>query len=422
MSFRVDQVRDRFPSLETHDNHRHRVYLDNPGGTQVPQYVLDRMQDYFIRSNANRGGAFRTSLTTDALLIEAREAVADFLNAPSPEEIVFGSNMTTLTFSLSQALRSWIEPGDEIIITRLDHDANISPWLRLAEDCGALIRWLDFNISDCTLRMDQLANLLNSRTRIVAVGHASNVVGTINPVSQIADLAHGYGALVFVDAVHSSPHSPIDVQDMNADLLVISAYKFFGPHLGILWGKREILDRLRAYKVRPALDHPPDKFETGTQSYEAIAGTIGALEHLAWIGQMFGNAFATGFPHFTDRRLELHTGMASIKAYEQELSAHLIDGLKRITGVNVLGITNSDHLEFRVPTISFTLERHHPRTVVDKLATNNIFVWDGHHYAIEIVAQLGLAESGGMVRVGAVHYNTIDELDKLLEIVAKLAH
>lgn len=421
MSFNVNQVRAHFPALAAEDDGIQRVYLDNPGGTQVPQWVLDGMQDYLMRSNANRGGAFRTSLSTDALLHEAREAMADFINAPSPDEIVFGLNMTTLTFMLSHALGCWLEPGDEIIITHLDHDANIAPWLRIAQERGAVIRWLDFNPYDCTLSMEQFERLLSTKTRLVAIGYASNAVGTINPVKHMAHLAHAAGALVFVDAVQYVPHGPTDVQDMSIDFIVCSAYKFFGPHLGAMWGRWELLDRIPAYKVRPAGENPPDKLETGTQSHEAIAGTVGALKYLEWVGEQFGDEFSSQFPAFTKRRLHLHSGMAAIRAYEQVLSAHLIAGLERITGARVWGITDPARLGQRVPTISFTIEGLHPREISERLAEQNIFVWDGHYYAVEVMGRLGLANTGGMVRIGAVHYNTTDELDTLLEKVAELA-
>ena len=421
MIFDVDKIRARFPSLSMNDDGRQRVFLDGPGGTQVPQCVLNRMQDYLIRSNSNVGGSFRTSVSTDNLLLETRAAMADFINAPLPSEIVFGSNMTTLTFSLSRALGHWMQPGDEIIITHLDHDANVVPWIQLAQDRNLVIRWLDFHPNDCTLRMDRYESLLSSKTRLVAVGYASNAVGTINPVREMADMAHGAGALVFVDAVQYMPHGPTDVEALSADFLVCSAYKFFGPHLGALWGRSELLNQLPAYNVRPAGDQSPDKFETGTQSYEAIAGTLGALEHIEWVGQQFGDAFTSEFPEFTDRRLNLHIGMAAIKAYEHGLSAHLTSGLDHLTGVKVWGITDPSRFRYRVPTVSFTIEGIHPRAVTDRLAENNIFVWDGHNYAVEIMEQLGMASTGGMVRVGSVHYNHTDELDCMLDIVAQLA-
>lgn len=397
-----------------------RVYLDNPGGTQLPQSAFERMQHYLLHQNANSGGVFRTSVETDWLLCESRHAMADFLNAPSNREIVFGANMTSLTFALSHAMKHWLEPRDEIIVTRLDHDGNIAPWLHLAEDSGARIRWLDFNPSDCTLNMNELERLLTDKTRLLAINYASNAVGTINPVQLMAGLARAAGAMVFVDAVQYVPHAPVDVQTLGADFLICSPYKFFGPHLGVLWGRYDLLDRLHTYKVRPAGELPPQKFETGTQSHEGQAGTLGALEHLAWVGSQFGAEFKGQFPEFTGRKLLLHSGMAAIKAYEQTLSTRLIDGLRQIPGVRIWGITDTQRTDERVPTVAFTMDRHSPRSIAERLAKHNIFVWDGHYYAVEVMERLALAHSGGMVRVGPVHYNTIQELDSLLEVLTVL--
>jgi cysteine desulfurase family protein (TIGR01976 family) len=380
------------------------------------------MQHYLLYQNANRGGAFRTSVETEQIIHEARLAMSDFLNATSEHEIVFGANMTNLTFAISHALKHWLEPNDEIIVTRLDHDGNVSPWLRLAEDTGATIRWLDFNPVDCTLKLDELEGLLTYNTRLLAIGYASNSVGSINPVQQMTSLAHEAGAIVYVDAVQYAPHAPIDVQTLGADFLICSAYKFFGPHQGVLWGRYDLLDKLPAYKVRAAGDQPPDKFETGTQNHEGQAGTLGALQHLAWIGSQFGNKYSSQFPEFKERKLQLHTGMAAIKAYEQTLSAHLINGLQHIPGVRIWGITDPQQLGERVPTVAFTMERHAPQAIAECMGKHNIFVWDGHYYALDTVDRIALAHTGGMVRVGPAHYNTVNELDKFLELLAQLQH
>lgn len=417
--FDVQRVRARFPALGLTDNGAARIYLDNPGGTQMPQAALERMHHYLLHQNANRGGAFRTSAETDRLLRESRRAMADFLNAPSDREIVFGANMTSLTFALSHALKHWLQPEDEIIVTRMDHDGNIAPWLRLAEDADARIRWLDFNPPDGTLNMDELEGLLTDKTRLLAIGYASNAVGTISPVQRMAALAHAAGAMVFVDAVQYAPHAPVDVQTLGADFLICSPYKFFGPHQGVLWGRYDLLDRLPAYKIRPAAEQPPHKFETGTQNHEGQAGTLGALEHLAWVGSQFGMEFDGQFPEFTERKLQLHSGMAAIKAYEQTLSAHLINGLRQIPGVRIWGITDPQRLDERVPIVAFTISGHSPRAIAELMGEHNIFVWDGHYYAVEVVERLALAHSGGMVRVGPAHYNTVQELDRLLEVLAK---
>ena len=291
----LSPVRSQFPALALRDAGRPAVYFDGPGGTQVPQRVVDAMGRYLIHANANHGGAFRTSRESDAILAAAHEAMADLLNAPSAREIVFGANMTTLTFALSRAIGRELVPGDEIIITRLDHDADRAPWLALAE-LGVIVHEIDFDPADCTLRLDELAAKLNERTKVVAVGYASNAVGTVNPIAQIAEMAHSVGAWLWVDAVHYAPHGPIDVQALDCDFLVCSPYKFFGPHAAAVWGRYDLLDRLRAYKVRPAGNLPPDKFETGTQSHEAQAGTLAAVEYLAELGEEFGASFCRPVP------------------------------------------------------------------------------------------------------------------------------
>ena len=386
----------------------------------MPQPALDRIHYYLTHQYANSGGVFRTSLETDQMLHDSRRAMADFLNAPSEDEIIFGPNMTSLTFTLSNVLKYWIHPNDEIIVTRLDHDANISPWLHLAEDVGARIRWIDFNTPDCRLNIDELEAILTDKTRLIAIGLASNSVGTINPVHKIASLARAYDVLIYVDAVQYAPHAPIDVQTLGVDFLTCSPYKFFGPHQGVLWGRYDLLDRLPAYKVRPAQEQPPHKFETGTQSHEGRAGTLGALEYLAWVGTQFGDKFRNQFPDFQERTLKLHAGMAAIQSYEQTLSKHLINGLKNIPGTTIWGITDTHRLDERVPTVTFTMNGHNPRVIAERMAKQNIFIWDGHYYAVETAERLGLDRSGGMVRVGMAHYNTIQELDRLLECLHRL--
>jgi cysteine desulfurase family protein (TIGR01976 family) len=392
-----------FPALsQTHDG-KPVVFFDNPGGTQCPQMVIDAVADYLVSHNANHGGAFATSLRSDAMLHDAHQAMADMLGAASADEIVFGANMTTLTFSVSRALGRMLSPGDEIVITRLDHDANISPWLLLARDTGAVVRWVDIRKEDCTLNMDDLEGQISSKTKIVATGYASNAVGTINDVKTIVEMAHAVEALTYIDAVQYAPHGPIDVQALGCDFLVCSAYKFFGPHVGILYGKLDLLDRLSAYKVRPADDHPPYKFETGTLNHEGIAGTRAAIEYLAQLAGGGGT-----------RRQRIVAGMTAIRQYEQTLSTRLISGLRRIKGLKIWGITDLAQLDRRVPTVSFTLEGHSPREVAEYLGRRGIFVWDGNYYALAVMERLGLEPTGGMVRVGPVHYNTEDEIDRLL--------
>lgn len=420
MSFDLTRVRSQFPSLHITDNGKPRIFLDNPGGTQVAKPVVDRMNHYLLHNNANHGGAFRTSIDSDEVLHEAHAAMADMLNAASPDEIIFGANMTTLTFAVSRALGRWLKPGDEIVVTRLDHDADITPWTMMAEDRGAVVRWVDIREEDCTLDMADFESQINERTKIVACGYASNAVGTINDIQNVIGMAHAVKALVFVDAVQYAPHGPIDVQKLDCDLLACSAYKFFGPHVGIVYGKYDLLDRLQAYKVRPADNKPPYKFETGTQNHEGLAGTLGAVEYLAWLGEEFGRNFGSQFNGMSGRRLKVHAGMAASLLYERQLSERLINGLSQIPDLKIWGITNLNQLDRRVPTVSFTLKGWAPRKIAEKLAEQNIFVWDGNYYALEIMERLKLQEGGGMVRVGAAHYNTLDEVDRLVEVVRGL--
>jgi cysteine desulfurase family protein (TIGR01976 family) len=409
----ITAIRAQFPALSQTLGGRPVVFLDNPGGTQVPRAVIEAMTDYLTNRNANHGGAFATSQRSDAILEEAHAAVADLLNAASADEIIFGPNMTTLTFSISRALAREIGPGDEIVVTRLDHDANIAPWLLIAEDRGAMVRWADFNPEDCTLDMAGLRDLLNERTKIVAVGYASNATGTVSDVATIIRWAHDVGALVFVDAVHFAPHGLIDVQALGCDFLACSAYKFFGPHVGVLYGRRELLERLRAYKVRPAQDVPPGKFETGTQNHEGIAGTLAAIVYLAGLGEKYGAPYAVGFPGFAGRRLHLRTGRAAVQLCERTLSAALLAELGALPGVRIHGITDPARLDRRVPTVSFTWDGRHPRQIATALGEQGIFVWDGNYYALAVTQRLGVEERGGMVRVGAAHYNTVDEIARL---------
>ncbi len=427
MPFDVAAVRAHFPALAASPGDAARVFFDNPGGTQVPQRVVDRMADYLVRCNANHGGAFPTSVASDAILDAAHAALADLLNC-RPDEIVFGANMTTLTFSVSRALGRRLQPGDEIVVTRLDHDANIAPWLLLAEDRGAVIRWVDIDTADCTLNGRDLEALITPRTKIVAVGYASNAVGTINDVTAITQRAHAVGAWVYIDAVQYAPHGVVDVRALDCDFLVCSAYKFFGPHVGALYGKFALLDELRAYKVRPATDTPPGKWETGTQNHEGLAGVLGAVEYLEWLGQSDGGRTPAGFPSLTrpvttaspERRAALVHGLTALGDYERALGARLIAGLQTIRGLQVHGIVDPARSAWRVPTVSFTVDGWHPRKVAEHLAEHQIYVWDGNYYALAIAERLGVQARGGMVRVGLAHYNTAAEVDQLLEALEGL--
>ncbi len=416
-TFDPTHIRARFPALAERDEHgQPLIFFDGPGGTQVLQSVIDAMSDYLVRRNANVHAPFLTSRRTDETLTAAHQALADFLNAPSPDEIVFGPNMTTLTFALSRALGRLWQPGDEVIVTRLDHDANVAPWLALQER-GIVIRWWDIEPTDCTLPLSQLEELLSPRTRLVAVGGASNAVGTVNPIAAVVERAHAVGAWVFVDAVHLAPHFPIDVQALGCDFLACSAYKFYGPHVGILWGRYELLDRIPAYKVRPAEDHPPGKWMTGTQNHEGLAGTTAAIAYLAWLGETFGHDYVKQFPHLSGRRLALKTGLAVIGAYERELFRHLLEGLRTIPGLTLYGIGEPTRLHERAPTAAIRLACLSPQEASARLAAHGIATYAGHFYAVHLIERLGLSEHGGVLRVGLSHYNTHAEVDRLLELL-----
>lgn len=409
-------VRGQFPALE-----RDVIFFDNPGGTQIARPAVERMTDYLYHHNANHGGAFATSIESDALLEEAHSAMADMLCASRPEEIVFGNNMTTLTLHISRSLaRTW-QPGDHIVVTRLDHDANYTPWILAAEDRGVNVIQVDFHPEDGTLDMAEMQRAMEVKPRLVAVGYASNALGTINPVKEITAMAHAAGALVYIDAVQYAPHGAIDVQDLDADFLVCSSYKFFGPHAGILYGKYELMNELRAYKVRPAPNSLPGKFETGTQNHEGIAGVLGTVEYLEWLGQTFGGSFARIYgERYIGRRLHLKQAMAVMHAAEMPVSQTLLDMLLKTPGVTVYGLTDAARMEERVPTYAFRLQGWHPRQVAEALAKKNIYVWDGNYYALSVTERLGLEDSGGMVRVGPVHYNTVDEVWKFGEALRRL--
>lgn len=415
MNYDINEIRSHFPSLASG-----AIFFDNPGGTQVSQAVIDAMIAYYTTANANTHGAFETSRRTDETIAAGRAALADFLNARSSNEIIFGANMTTLTFNIARALGRWLNPGDEIIVTHLDHDADISPWLALQER-GAVVKWVDIHADDCTLDMADFEKHLSTKTRIVAVGGASNAVGTMNDLKTIIALAHMAGALVFVDAVHLAPHAPIDVQDLDCDLLACSVYKFYGPHAGVLYGKLDLLERIQPYKVRPAANNPPDKFETGTANHEAIAGSRAAIDYLASLGETYGGAFADQFKQFGGRRLHLKTALAAIKQYEQELFVRMMRGLRDIPGITIYGITDFARFDYRTPTVAFTLKNKTPRAIAEQLGRENIYVWDGNYYALALMDRLQLEESGGAVRVGLGHYNSADEVERFLEVMRMIA-
>ncbi len=413
-------IRSQFSALAQQVNGQPAVFLDAPGGTQVPQRVIEAMADYLARSNSNSHGAFETSRRTDEIVKQAHTAVADLLGCRA-EEVVFGSNMTTLTFAMSRAIAREMKPGDEIIVTNLDHDANVAPWTALEEQ-GAVIRVADIHPEDCTLDMEGLLGLLNERTKLVAVGFASNSVGSINDVAAITKAAHQAGALSFVDAVHYAPHGPIDVREIGCDFLVCSAYKFFGPHVGALYGKAEHLERLRPYKVRPASDEIPDRWETGTQNHEGLAGTAAAVDYLADLGSRFGTATeATLSGACSERQRLLLTGMGAIQRYERELAGQLVKGLLAIEGLQFYGIREISRFGQRAPTVSVRLNGHHPRATAQYLGDQGIFVWDGNYYAVSLSERLDVEATGGMVRIGLAHYNTPGEIERVVEALSTLA-
>ncbi len=452
-SFDPAALRPQFPALSARQDGRPVVFLDGPGGTQVPQRVIDAVADYYRHSNANTHGAFATSIRSDTILEEAHAALADLLGAASPAEVKLGQNMTSLTFALSRSIARVLRPGDEVVISRLDHEANRGPWIAAAADAGATVREIAVDTATCTLDLGSLDAVLSERTRLVAVGFASNAVGTVNPVAEIVRRAHAVGAWTFVDAVHYAPHGLLDVAGLGSDFLACSAYKFFGPHVGILWGRAELLDTLPAYRVRPA----SDRWETGTQNHEGIAGTLAAVEYLAEVGERFGAAEAgpgadaeagpgadaeagAGAEAGTEartggagagpqgaagvgssRRARLTAAMRAIEAYERELSARVLTGLAAIPGLTVHGLADPARVAERTPTFAVTLAGWTPRGLAEALAAAGIYAWDGDFYATTLVEDLGLAASGGVVRLGMVHYTTFDEVDRLLATLATLA-
>lgn len=420
-AFDVSTVRRKFPALRQQVGGILPVYFDNPGGTQVPRGVLDAMHHYLIEANANSHGAFHTSQLTDKTVEEARTAMADLLNAPSERQIVFGPNMTSLTLSMSRAIGRTLSAGDEIVVTQMDHDANIAPWLLLARDYDLTIKWVGFDVETGLLDMAHLARQITEKTKVVACNYASNALGTINDVSAVVELAHEAGAMAYIDAVQYAPHGPIDVESLDPDFLVCSAYKFFGPHVGVLYGKAEHLENLPAYKVRPAPDEYPDRWETGTANFEGLAGLSAAVDHLAWIGERFGEPYGGQAKGYRGRRRTLKLALAAIKDYEQTLSTALIEGLESIDGVTVRGITDPEMVDQRVPTVIFSVAGKHPQDVAGELDRAGIYVWDGDYYALEVMKALGMEAHGGMVRVGAAHYNTDREVERFLEEVERIA-
>jgi cysteine desulfurase family protein (TIGR01976 family) len=405
-------VREQFPALKLQVNGRPAAFLDGPGGTQVPQRVIDAVANYFVQSNANVGGAYLTSERNDAMLAEAHRAMADLLGCDA-DEVSLGQNMTTLTLLLSRAIGRELAAGDEILLTWLDHDGNVSPWLAL-EEKGVVIKRAEVNAEDCTLRLDDLGAKITPRTRVVAVGFASNAVGTINPVKEIVRLAHAAGALAVVDAVHYAPHVSIDVRDLDCDFLLCSPYKFFAPHSGVMYGKRAVSCRLRPYKVRAQYDRLPERWETGTLAHENIAGVLAAIEYLADLGRRSEPAAST-------RRTALLAAYEAIRNYERGLMGPLISGLLKIPGLKLYGITDPARFGERTPTVAVRVEGHTPIALARWLGERGIFTWDGHYFALDLARRLKVEASGGWLRIGLVHYNTREEVERVVTELKRIA-
>src|SRR6266849_1188370 len=404
-------IRTQFPALAQNVNGHPAVFFDGPGGTQVPQRVIDAINGYLARDNANSGGASPTSRRTDATIAGARAAMADFFNC-DPDEVIFGQNMTALTFALSRALGRQFGPGNEIVVTHLDHDANISPW-RALEERGATVRFVDINEADCTLDMSDLARKISGHTRLVAVGYASNAVGTINNVREVVRLARQAGALSYVDAVHYAPHGPIDVRALDCDFLVCSTYKFFGPHMGVLYGKREHLKRLRPYKVRPNTDNIPNCWEWGTLNHECIAGIKACVDYWEELGRRTK-------PAVTTRRGAILAAYQAIHGHERKMMEKMIAGLLAIPGLKLYGITDPRRFENRCATIVVRIEGHTPLELATKLGGRGFFTWDGNYYALNVTEQLDIERTGGFLRIGLVHYNTMEEVERMLAALREI--
>lgn len=411
MAFPINHVRSAFPALHVRDDGAARIYLDGPGGTQICALAIHAMTAHFERGTANSGGPFVTSRATDATTAAARAAMADLLGG-EPDEIAFGPNMTSLTIAVARALaRDW-HLGDELIVTRLDHDANVAPWLAVAADCGMVVRWIDFDPVTGQLDLASLPTLLNSHTRLVALGHASNAIGTLNDIAKVVEIVRaGSKALVFVDAVQSVPHVTVDATALGCDLLVCSPYKFFGPHAGVLWGRADVLERLQPYKLRPSPDNPAARrFETGTPSFEGQAGTKGGIDYLETLGGAL-------IPVANNRRARLAETMRACVEYEAILGDRLLCGLATLPAIRLRGPPT---MAQRVPTFGMTIEGHDPHAVAVALAERNILAWSGHFYAVEVVERLGLTDRGGLLRLGLCHYNTLEEVDRTVEALGEI--
>lgn len=404
----LNAIRAQFPALERKQAGQRVAFFDGPAGSQVPVRVAEAVSRYLLATNANRGAPFATSRESDELLTAAHKTVADFLGMSDPDCIAFGPNMTTLTLALSRALgRTW-QPGDEVVVTQLDHDANVTPWMLSARDAGAIVRQVAVRPEDCTLDLEDFRAKLSDRTRLVAMGYASNATGTVNPLPEMIEAAHAVGALVFIDAVHFAPHRLIDVEALDCDFLAASAYKFFGPHVGVLYGKREHLESLAAYKLRPAPDSLPGKWMSGTQNHEGIVGTAEAIHYLADLA---------GYE--ASPRDALAESYRQIRRHEESLCRRLLAGLAAFPQLRIWGIADPDRMDERVPTVSITHNAKTPQELAQALGERGLFCWAGNHYALPFTLAMGL-EPGGTLRIGLLHYNTQEEVDRLLAALAEL--
>jgi len=411
-TFSLPWIRAQFPALKQTVNGRPAVFFDGPGGTQVPQSVIDAISNYLQADNANTHGAYATSERSDEMIAGVRGALGDLLGCDS-DEIIFGPNMTTLTYGLSRSIARELNPGDEVVVTDLDHDANVAPW-RALEEKGITVRVARIDPRDCTLDLDDLSRHLTGRTKLVAFGYASNAVGTINDVRKITRLAHDVGALTYVDAVHYAPHGAIDVRALDCDFLVCSTYKFFGPHMGVLYGKRELLRRLSPYKLRANSDEVPQRWEWGTLNHECIAGIGACVDYISSIGSLPDS-------QVSDRRHALLTAYKGIREHENGLVGTLLEGLKKIPGLRIYGITDPEKLDNRCPTIAVRIEGHHPRSLAAKLGERGFFTWDGNFYALNLTEKLLIENDGGLLRIGLVHYNTVEEVQRFLGAIKAVA-
>lgn len=410
LAYDVEAIREQFPGLKRMEGDRLAVFFDNPAGTQIAQSAIDRMVDTMVHTNANLGGFFTTSKVAEQGVLDAHRIAADFVGTDDPSEIFFGQNMTTLTFAVSRAMGRKLQAGDEIILTRMDHDGNVTPWTMLAEDLGLVVRWLDFDTDTYEFDLSRLEMLLSDRTQVVAINHASNITGTINDIKSAAAMAKAHGALVFVDSVQYAPHCAIDVRELGCDFLICSAYKFYGPHYGLAWGRRAVLELLDAYRVRASSDDLPFKFVTGTTNREALAGTAGAIDYFAWVGSQFGQ------PANDSRRARIVAGYDAMMAHDRALVERLISGLGELRDIRVLGLTDPATFDRRVPTVSFVTDRASPDDIARFMAENGVYVWNGHNYGVEPCQAMGVLESG-VLRVGPTHYNTLGEVDRFLELL-----